>query len=136
MENADIDEEARINAKRDYENTIMEMNNLTTQNTIDNLNLQKEAVEQQIEMYSDLANSIGDIFGSIADILEDDIKRKVENGEITEEEGEKQFKAVKAFQIAQATYRPFLVLLPHLCPASHSSLNLMEQLSVLSRLRL
>lgn len=103
MENADIDEEARINAKRDYENTIMEMNNLTTQNTIDNLNLQKEAVEQQIKMYSDLANSIGDIFGSIADILEDDIKNKVENGEITEEEGKKQFKAVKAFQIAQAT---------------------------------
>jgi hypothetical protein len=103
MENADIDEEARINAKRDYENTIMEMNNLTTQNTIDNLNLQKEAVEQQIKMYSDLANSIGDIFGSIADILEDDIKHKVENGELTQEEGEKQFKAVKAFQIAQAT---------------------------------
>lgn len=103
MENADIDEEARINAKRDYENTIMEMNNLTTQNTIDNLNLQKEAVEQQIKMYSDLANSIGDIFGSIADILEDDIKNKVKNGELTEEEGEKQFKAVKAFQIAQAT---------------------------------
>ena len=102
-DNADIDDEARIEAKRNYENTMMELDDLATQNAIDNLNLQKEAVEQQIEMYSDLANSIGDIFGSIADILEDDIKNKVKNGELTEEEGEKQFKAVKAFQIAQAT---------------------------------
>ena len=103
MENADIDDETRLEAKRNYNNTMMELDDLATQNTIDNLNLQKEAVEQQIEMYSDLANSIGDIFGSIADILEDDIKNKVKNGEITEEEGEKQFEAVKAFQIAQAT---------------------------------
>lgn len=103
MENADIDDEARLEAKRNYNNTMMELDDLATQNTIDNLNLQKEAVEQQIEMYSSLAESIGDIFGSIADILEDDIKNKVKNGEITEEEGEKQFEAVKAFQIAQAT---------------------------------
>lgn len=103
MENNDIDKEARENAERDYNNTMAELRNLDTQNLIDNTNLQKEAIEQQIEMYSDLAESIGDIFGSIADMLQDDIKRKVENGKITQEEGEKQFKAVKAFQIAQAT---------------------------------
>lgn len=103
MENNEIDKEARENAERDYNNTMAELRNLDTQNLIDNTNLQKEAIEQQIEMYSNLAESIGDIFGSIADMLQDDIKRKVENGEITEEEGEKQFKAVKAFQIAQAT---------------------------------
>lgn len=103
MENNQIDKEARENAERDYNNTMAELRNLDTQNLIDNTNLQREAIEQQIDMYSDLANSIADIFGSIADILEDDIKNKVKNGELTEEEGEKQFKAVKAFQIAQAT---------------------------------
>lgn len=103
MENNEIDKEARENAERDYNNTMAELRNLDTQNLIDNTNLQREAIEQQIEMYSNLAESIGDIFGSIADMLQDDIKRKVENGEITQEEGEKQFKAVKAFQIAQAT---------------------------------
>ena len=103
MENTGIDEEARIDAKRNYENTIQELDNLTTQNMIDNLNLQKEAIQAQIDMYSDLANAIGDIFGSIADIMEEDIKQKIKNGEITQEEGEKQFEAVKAFQIAQAT---------------------------------
>ena len=103
MENKDIDPKARADAERDYANTMAEIRNLDTQNLIDNTNLQKEYIEQQIEMYSNLANSIADIFGSIADILEDDIKNKVKNGELTEEEGEKQFKAVKAFQIAQAT---------------------------------
>lgn len=103
MENKDIDPKARADAERDYANTMAEIRNLDTQNLIDNTNLQKEYIQQQIEMYSNLANSIADIFGSIADILEDDIKNKVKNGELTEEEGEKQFKAVKAFQIAQAT---------------------------------
>ena len=103
MENADADDEAKLTAKKEYEAKIEEIQNLETQNLIDNIDLQKEAVKEQIHMYSDLANAIGDIFGSIADILEDDIKAKVKNGEITQEEGEKQFKAVKAFQIAQAT---------------------------------
>lgn len=103
MENADIDDEARLNAKRDYYNTLTEMDNLATENIIDNIKLQREAVDEQIKMYQDLANSISSIFGSIADILQQDIQNKIKNGKITEEEGEKQFKAVKAFQIAQAT---------------------------------
>lgn len=103
MEDNTIDKEARENAERDYNNTMAELRNLDTQNLIDNTNLQREAIEQQIEMYSDLATSIGDIFASIGDILEEDIKNKVKNGQITQEEGEKQFKAVKAMQIAEAT---------------------------------
>lgn len=63
----------------------------------------KDAINAQIDMYRHLAEAIGEIFGSIGDILEEDIKNKVKNGQLTQEEGEKQFKAVKAFQIAQAT---------------------------------
>lgn len=103
MDNNEIDKEARENAERDYNNTMAELRNLDTQNLIDNTNLQREAIEQQIKMYSDLANSIGDIFGSIADMMKEDIQNKIKNGKITEEEGKKQFEAVKAFQIAQAT---------------------------------
>lgn len=103
MENTDIDEEARLNAKRDYYNTLTEMDNLATENMIDNINLQREAIYDQIQMYQELANAISSIFGSIADMMQQDIQMKIKNGEITQEEGEKQFKAVKAFQIAQAT---------------------------------
>lgn len=103
MENNEIDKEARENAERDYNNTMAELRNLDTQNLIDNTNLQKEAIEQQIDMYSDLAESIGDIFSTIADMMEDKIKGEVEAGDISEEEGKRQFQAVKAFQIAQAT---------------------------------
>ena len=103
MESADANDELKIEAERNYYNTLAEMRALDTQNVIDNLNLQKDAVKEQIQMYSDMAKSIGDIFGSIADILKEDIQNKIKNGEITQEEGEKQFEAVKAFQIAQAT---------------------------------
>lgn len=103
MESADADDDMKLEAKRNYYNTLMELDNLNTQNMIDNTNLQREAIEQQIDMYRDLAESIGDIFASIGDILQEDIKNKVKNGEITQEEGEKQFKAVKAMQIAEAT---------------------------------
>lgn len=103
MEDNDLDVKARETAARDYENTMTELRNLDTQNMIDNNNQQREIIQAQIEMYSDLAKSIGDIFKSIADIMQDDIQQKIKNGEITKEEGEKQFKAVKAFQIAQAT---------------------------------
>ena len=103
MENADADDETKLEAKRAYYNTLTELDNLYTQNLIDNTNLQREKVQQQIDMYRSFADAIGDIFGSIADIMENDIKVKIKNGEITQEEGEKQFEAVKAFQIAQAT---------------------------------
>lgn len=103
MEDNDLDVKARETAARDYTNTMMELRNLETKNMIDNNNQQRDIIQAQIKMYSDLAVAIGNIFGSIADMLEDDIKQKVKNEEITQEEGEKQFEAVKAFQIAQAT---------------------------------
>lgn len=103
MEDNTIDKEARENAERDYNNTMAELRNLDTQNLIDNTNLQREAINAQIDMYRELANSISDIFGSIADILQEDIQNKIKNGEITEEQGKKQFEAVKGYQIAQAT---------------------------------
>ena len=103
MENVDADDEAKLTAKKEYEAKMEEIRNLDTQNLIDNLDLQREAINQQIQMYSDMARAIGDIFKSIADIMEDDIKTKIKNGDITEEEGERQFRAVKAFQIAQST---------------------------------
>ena len=103
MENVDADDETRLEAKKNYYDTITEMDNLATQNMIDNENLTKAAIEQQIDMYRELGDAIADIFGSIADLLEEDIKNKVKNGEITQEEGEKQFEQVKGLQIAQAT---------------------------------
>ena len=103
MDNVDADDETRLDAKRDYYNTLTELDNLATENMIENVNLQREAINAQIDMYRDLANSISDIFGSIADILQEDIQNKIKNGEITEEQGKKQFEAVKGYQIAQAT---------------------------------
>lgn len=53
--------------------------------------------------YIDMARGIGSIMDSVAGMMEDDIRNKEENGEITKEEAEKQFETVKALQIVSAT---------------------------------
>jgi len=63
----------------------------------------KDATAQEISNYTQVANGIADIMSSVASSWEDSIRRQVEAGEISEEEGEKQFERVKAMQIATAT---------------------------------
>ena len=72
-------------------------------------NLDKEYLDakraimfEEINIYAEMADSIGSILGSIADMWEDDLRTKVEHGEMTKEEAEKEFEQVKAFQIAEA----------------------------------
>lgn len=62
----------------------------------------KENIDLQISSYSKLANSLGGIFGQIADFMEEDIKQKVKNGELSEEQAEKEFERVKSIQITEA----------------------------------
>ena len=64
---------------------------------------EKSRIEEEIEMYSELADAIGSILGSVADMWQNSIERKIEAGEISQEEGEKEFDRVKALQIAVAT---------------------------------
>lgn len=49
---------------------------------------------------SDYASSISGLMSSIGDIMENNIKQRVENGEISQEEAEKEFERVKGMQIA------------------------------------
>lgn len=103
MESEDATDQQREDAKRKYYETQDQLRVLNAQKEIQDAEDRKARIANEIEMYRQLGEAIADIFGSIGDILEEDIKNKVENGEMTQEEGEKQFKAVKAFQIAQAT---------------------------------
>ena len=64
---------------------------------------EKAQQEQRLMNYDSLASGIGDIMGSIADYWQSSIEARIESGEISEEEGEKEFENVKKLQIAQAT---------------------------------
>lgn len=65
--------------------------------------LKAKHLQQQLNNYMELANGIGSIMGSIADFYADEIKSEVDAGKISEAEGERRFKQVKAMQIAVAT---------------------------------
>lgn len=64
-------------------------------------NNQKKSVETQIKSYTQLAKSTAGLFGTISDIMQNNIDEKVKNGEISEEEAKKEFERVKKIQIAE-----------------------------------
>lgn len=61
------------------------------------------SVKDQLNVTKQLMKGTASIMGSIADIMKANIDQKVENGEISEEEAEKEFERVKALKIAEAT---------------------------------
>ena len=63
----------------------------------------KKSVKEQIDITTKLMKGTASLMGGIADIMKANIDQKVENGEISEEEAEKEFERVKALQIAEAT---------------------------------
>lgn len=60
-----------------------------------------QEINKQYKYWNDLVSSIGSLFGSLADIYEEDIKAKQERGEISEEEAKKEFENVKKLQLAE-----------------------------------
>ena len=61
---------------------------------------EKALNDQRLGNFMTVANGIASIMSTVAGAWEDSIKRQVEAGEISEEEGEKQFENVKAMQYA------------------------------------
>ena len=55
----------------------------------------------EIQSYADAANSIADIFGTVAEAEEERIQRQLDAGEISVEAAKSQFKTVKQWQYAQ-----------------------------------
>lgn len=56
---------------------------------------------EEVQSYADAANSIADIFGTVAEAEEERIQRELDAGKISEEEAKRQFKTVKQWQYAQ-----------------------------------
>lgn len=63
---------------------------------------EKEILEQRYENWNGLVSGVGDLFGNLADIYEEDIKRRQKKGKIDEQQAKKEFENIKALQIAQA----------------------------------
>ena len=77
---------------------------LKTQKVMDEIHQQEmERIKAEREAQIELVQTIASIMGTVADAWQDAIERRVEEGKISEEEGEKEFERVKALQIASAT---------------------------------
>ena len=63
----------------------------------------RKSVKDQLNVTKQLMKGTASLMGSIADIMKANLDQKVENGEISEEEAEKEFERIKALQIAEAT---------------------------------
>lgn len=63
----------------------------------------RKSVKDQLNVTKQLMKGTSSLMGSIADIMKSNLDQKVENGEISEEEAEKEFERIKALKIAEAT---------------------------------
>lgn len=59
-------------------------------------------LKNNIKIATQLSRSIGNIMGSVSEIMEQNIQEKLKRGEISEEEAEKEFENIKKLQIAEA----------------------------------
>ena len=67
----------------------------------------KEWLKENQKNISQSANAMGSLFGAIGDFMEQDIQSKLEHGEITKEEAEKEYENVQKVKIAEATIGMF-----------------------------
>ena len=101
------DTDEYISTKQRIAEVEMEISNATTQNEISNLELLKEKDKELMEARKAHINntvaglqSLGNLLGSVGDIMEEQINKEVENKEISEDMAKERFESVKNMQIA------------------------------------
>ena len=72
-----------------------------TQIEREGLEERKQLRLEEVQSYMDAANSIADIFGTVAQLEEERIQRQLDAGKISEEAAKSQFETVKQWQYAQ-----------------------------------
>lgn len=64
---------------------------------------EKAELQEKYDMYTEFAQAVGDIFGSVADFWESMLEAQVKNGKKSEDQAKKEFKWIKGLQIAETT---------------------------------
>lgn len=94
--------EEQQNAKIQYINAVMDLEDLELEHQIKNAQIEKELLEQRRENYLNLADSLSSVLGSVAEAWEDEINTQVKAGEMSKAEGKRQFAFIKGLQISEA----------------------------------
>lgn len=81
--------------------SIKDLNDQKTEIERAGIEERKQLRVEEIQSYADAANSIADIFGTVAEAEEERIQRQLDAGKISEEAARSQFETVKQWQYAQ-----------------------------------
>ena len=88
-------------AKLSILESLQDLETQKTQIEREGLEERKQLRLEEIQSYADAANSIADIFGTVAQLEEERIQRQLDAGEIGIEAAKSQFETVKQWQYAQ-----------------------------------
>lgn len=91
-----------VEKKQEYANKLAEINAAIENNSYQTKENQKAQAQDLVNTYSKVAEGIGNVMNTVADIWQESIKQRVKNGKLTEEQGKKEFEQTKKLQIAGA----------------------------------
>lgn len=94
--------EERLEAEKNFNLAVMDIEDAQLEYEKNISEQRKELVQQYIDMTKEAVGQIANLFASLADIYEEDIKAKVKAGKMSDKEADRAFESVKAMRIAEA----------------------------------
>ena len=95
--------EQRVQIEQSLADTLGAIQDEEVAHAIQSNQLKAQSYQEYFNAISGISSSIGDIMGTVADVMIDNAERQLESGQITQQEYERQFEQAKSLQIAQAT---------------------------------
>lgn len=95
--------EQRVQIEQSLADTLGAIQDEEVAHAIQSNQLKAQSYQEYFNTISGISSSLGDIMGTVADVMIDNAERQLESGQITQAEYERQFEQAKALQIAQAT---------------------------------
>lgn len=88
--------------KQEYADKIKEIYAALAENRKQMTETEEEETMELLNTYAQVAQGIGELMGSVSDIWQESIEKRIKNGKITEEQAKKEFESSKKLQIATA----------------------------------
>lgn len=95
-------ENLSVEKKQEYAKQLEKINADIVENDKQSKLAEQQHLKDLVNSYTEVANGIGTLLSEISSYWQDSIKERIKTGEITEEQGKKEFEESKKLQIAQA----------------------------------
>lgn len=114
MDDETVDDETRAKARAEYTKLETESQDATTENLVANMELRAEYMKTEDELYKEhvekvinynqqMVSAVSGLFGSMADMYEQDAENRKDGDEKSQKVAKKSYKKAQALRIAEAT---------------------------------